>query len=160
MVCIKCKEDRPIERFRERTGDDRRHGEYRTKCLDCSSGYLKAWKASNKEKVHSYRKASDDWRRANRAHVNTLSIVRKYGLTIGSYAELLSKHNYQCAICPAKHGDKNKKLHVDHDHKTGVVRGLLCGPHNRALGLFKDDPYTLVEASKYLLSTASLRKVG
>ena len=51
-----------------------------------------------------------------------------------------------CAIC----GATDKRFHVDHDHTTGHVRGLLCGPCNQTLGLMQDEPARLRAAAAYL----------
>lgn len=73
------------------------------------------------------------------------SIRRKYGLTPEQYADLLERQGGTCAICP-----RTTPLHVDHDHDTGAVRGILCGPCNRGVGLLGDDPNTLRAAAHYL----------
>ena len=70
-----------------------------------------------------------------------------YGLTPEQYDELYSKNNGKCHICLEK---KDYYLHVDHNHSTGEIRGLLCNNCNRALGLFKDSKESLLRAIKYL----------
>ena len=72
-------------------------------------------------------------------------LKKKYGLTFESYFQILEKQNGRCAICR-----QPIKLHVDHDHRTGKVRGLLCSNCNMALGSFKDDIGILQNAITYL----------
>lgn len=55
----------------------------------------------------------------------------KLGFTLDDYALLLAAQDGHCAVCPAK--PTHRRLNVDHDHKTGKVRGLLCHAHNRRL---------------------------
>jgi hypothetical protein len=71
----------------------------------------------------------------------------KYGLTKMNFRRLLKHQDYRCAICPVPIDDS---AHVDHDHKTGVVRGLLCLHCNVGLGFFRDDIETLKSAIEYL----------
>lgn len=70
----------------------------------------------------------------------------EYGITPERYDELFKQQNGKCAICK----ESFDKLDVDHCHKTSIVRGLLCGSCNRALGLFKDDIKRIQEAINYL----------
>lgn len=58
----------------------------------------------------------------------------------------------KCAICSTLHNPAEKKgrLYVDHDHKTGAIRGLLCGHCNSGLGYFEDDIDLLINAMEYL----------
>lgn len=73
-----------------------------------------------------------------------------YGLTEEEYNDLLSQQNNVCAICgnpetrrlgrTARTINNKFMLHVDHDHDTGKVRGLLCSACNQALGLLKENP--------------------
>jgi hypothetical protein len=58
-------------------------------------------------------------------------IAKTYGLTPAQYDELLRRQGGRCAICRAK--PKSKRLAVDHDHKSGAVRGLLCSRCNHDL---------------------------
>ncbi len=57
--------------------------------------------------------------------------ARALGVTDERYAELLAAQHGHCALCPTK--PKTRRLHVDHDHATGKIRGLLCYRCNRAL---------------------------
>lgn len=72
---------------------------------------------------------------------------RKYNLTLEAYAALLEKQQGKCALCLR---EQTERLHVDHNHSTGEVRGLLCERCNRALGLFADSPALLASAVRYL----------
>lgn len=72
----------------------------------------------------------------------------RFGITLDEYNAILVSQNGGCAICGQPPGVK--RLHVDHDHATGKVRGVLCGPCNHALGLMKDDPERLRKAATYI----------
>jgi hypothetical protein len=77
--------------------------------------------------------------------VNRKVRLAKYGLTHTSYARLAKQQNYRCAVCgsvPRPHSAKRgeRQLHIDHDHATGLVRGLLCASCNSAIGFLKDSP--------------------
>lgn len=75
-------------------------------------------------------------------------IQRRYGITPADYELLYSEQKGKCAIC--KLPELDKSLHVDHDHGTGLVRGLLCAACNKGLGFFKDRIESLEEAIEYL----------
>ena len=76
-------------------------------------------------------------------------LKRAYGITLDDYDELNTRQEGLCAIClfPPKPG---KHLSVDHNHGTKVVRGLLCGDCNRALGQLGDNPIIVQRAVDYL----------
>lgn len=118
----------------------------------------KKWYAKNGKKYNASRRkryAKDsDWRskviagvkrsyNTERRYVYTLR--KKYGLTLADVETLKKQQNGCCAICT-----KKTKLHVDHDHKSEEVRGLLCNRCNLALGLFDDDSDRLMIAATYL----------
>lgn len=73
---------------------------------------------------------------------------RLYGVSREEYAELVSDQNGVCALCGR--ASEERALAVDHDHASGVVRGLLCAPCNTGLGVFRDDPRLLRRAIGYL----------
>jgi hypothetical protein len=74
--------------------------------------------------------------------------LKKYGLGLIEYQAMFEAQAGRCAIC--KSTPTVKRLSVDHDHKTGVVRGLLCTNCNLGLGNFKDNQEILKAASDYL----------
>lgn len=78
--------------------------------------------------------------------------VRRHGITMQRYRELLAQQGGGCALCGvAKRGwARGADLHIDHCHVTGRVRGLLCGDCNTAIGRFGDDPVKLRRAADYL----------
>ena len=71
-------------------------------------------------------------------------------VTAKDYELLLIKQNNACAICGRVPNKKEKRLSIDHDHKTNEVRGLLCSNCNAGLGMFKDDIDFLNSAVRYL----------
>ena len=72
-----------------------------------------------------------------------------YGITPEQFAERLIAQDNRCAICRTD-TPNGKGWHVDHDHATQAVRGLLCGNCNNGLGNFADDPTRLRAAVEYL----------
>lgn len=83
----------------------------------------------------------------NRAY--RYSAARRYGLTLEQVEKMLTDQSGNCKICKTvlKGG---KKQAIDHNHATGVVRGLLCTACNTALGKFKDSPDILELAALYV----------
>lgn len=73
-----------------------------------------------------------------------------YGISPEEYEKLLSKQEGVCAICKVTSEEYKKNFHVDHCHKTGKIRGLLCQKCNLGLGQFKDSPEFLLSAVEYL----------
>lgn len=83
---------------------------------------------------------------------------RNYGISFGEYSRMLGDQDFRCLICrePASGGAKAaSRLHVDHDHETGRVRGLLCTRCNQGLGYFRDNPDLLRSAVEYLERSAT-----
>lgn len=75
--------------------------------------------------------------------------LKKHGLSVEDFAWLVLSQGFRCAIC-AGDLDFAKLTHVDHDHATGRIRGVLCTHCNRGLGAFCDDTRLLNMAAKYL----------
>lgn len=76
---------------------------------------------------------------------------RTLGVTEQQYRELERKQNGRCGICRNRlRSRRYKAFAVDHCHRTGRVRGLLCTNCNTALGLLKDDPERMLRASEWV----------
>lgn len=113
------------------------------------AAYKRAWRnrPGVKERLKAY---MQEWRDKNRVRVrkqNFLSRMRLlYGITGEKYDALLASQGGVCGVCG---GPPGKKMYaVDHDHKTGKVRGVLCEKCNRGLGLIGDT----VESAERLLA--------
>lgn len=106
------------------------------------------------------------YRRAHRetygTDYHTADLQRKYGLTTYDLADMAKAQDHRCAICgePEKETRSGlvKHLAVDHDHKTGKVRALLCTACNKGLGHFKDDVDLMLKAIAYLRHHETLTK--
>ncbi len=95
-----------------------------------------------------------------KANPGQVEIDRRYnlrhhrGMTLERYDELLTEQNGVCAICKKPETmfrqGKVKRLAVDHDHKTGENRGLLCNYCNVAIGYFRESPAVLQSAIDYI----------
>lgn len=73
-----------------------------------------------------------------------------YGISIQDYNKIFEEQNGCCAICLKHQMEFNKNLHVDHDHNTGKIRGLLCHNCNLAIGRLQDDPVIIARALEYV----------
>lgn len=77
----------------------------------------------------------------------------RYGITFEQWGQMREKENFSCMICGVSEEKTGRKLAVDHCHKTGRVRGVLCSLCNTTLGHAKDSVTTLEAAIKYLKDT-------
>ena len=102
--------------------------------------YHKEYYQRNKESALQYSKM---YRHKNRNVIRQ----KKYNITQEIFDSMMVQQNNSCAIC---HTIFTQTPDTDHDHTTGIVRGLLCRVCNRGLGLFQDRPILLLSAAKYL----------
>ena len=123
-------------------------------CSVCGADYVpKQIKAKSlnccpkckKKALTRRRKELGTYSEINRRH----NIKKLYGITPEQYDELLTAQSGVCAICRNGCGTY-PNLSVDHDHRTGVIRGLLCNVCNRFMGMAGDDPDLLRAAADYL----------
>lgn len=100
------------------------------------------WDAAHREQINASARA----RYAARIHVaRTWNRIKRYGLTPEAYQAMIDAQGGLCAICRV-----GWATHIDHDHKTGRVRGVLCQPCNHGLGRFFDQPSIMQAAIEYL----------
>lgn len=124
---------------------------YRARNREKVAAYNREWRRKNREHYNAYRNA---WRKKNRIRYleqrKWVRLKSAYGLSKEEYLELLDRQKGGCAICKTKPG--SKLLAVDHCHRSGKVRGLLCSNCNTGLGLLGDSKRLLAKALSYLRS--------
>ena len=128
--CIRCGEYKPLSQYHKnkkyKDGHDGR-------CKPCRKQEASQYRSTNKELLRDIR------------------LQKLYDITTVDYNRILVEQKGRCAIC-----EKDSEiLHVDHNHNSNEVRGLLCGSCNRGLGLFKDSPNILSKALDYLTDRGS-----
>lgn len=104
------------------------------------------WRVANPEK---FKEGHKKWKKKNPDKVRSARLKYKYGITLEQYNSILSFQNSVCAIC---HRESYRNLVVDHCHRTGIVRGLLCDSCNVTLGLMGEDISSLERILSYLKS--------
>lgn len=111
----------------------------------------KAWQRQNPDKVKTIKHRARRKAYFHDASFYRKSNLRKYGLTLEDFELLEKAQNGVCAIChkPEVHS-RWKRLFVDHNHKTGQVRGLLCSLCNFGIGSLQEEPALLLRAKEYL----------
>jgi hypothetical protein len=159
-TCKHCNETRALEDFYvDRAARDGR----RTECKACTSARRRKWYEANRQfeidRVTEWRKANpehfSDWQRTYRNRperkraMRDLYYRRTYGLTADEIDAMLAAQDGGCAIC-GRLPTRLASLHLDHDHETGEVRGLLCIDCNQGIGKFHEDAARLRAAADYL----------
>jgi hypothetical protein len=130
----------------------------RTTCKPCTADIKAEYHKKNSskiiEKVRLWRRNNRERKNENsRKHSRKYDLKKHYGMSLEDYDRMLLIQNGRCAICskaPRNSSVKTRFLHVDHDHATGTVRGLLCDRCNHMLGKSLDNPDTLRRAAIYL----------
>lgn len=138
--CLTCKEAKPLEDFvRNKKGK----GGRKNYCRVCHN---------EAQRAHVFKRKTEDpeqWRLFRwEKHIKSA-----YGLTPEDYWSMAEGQNHKCAICGTNDNFAAKvptRLYVDHCHKTGKVRSLLCYHCNSLLGLCKEDKKILEKAIDYL----------
>jgi hypothetical protein len=108
------------------------------------NGFTRSWYRRNRRyKLEQNKK----WTEKNRKRMNARVRLHRHDMTSEEHDALLRKQKNRCAICRKKF---LKTPHIDHSHKTGRNRGLLCEDCNLGLGRLKDSVRILGNAIKYI----------
>lgn len=127
--------------------------EQRATARDAEAARQRGRRLANPELVRAYelRQYEHGTRKANNLAAGWRSKLRDYGLTVEDYERLVEKQGNRCACCGASEpGRGHVRWCVDHDHATGLVRGLLCHRCNAGIGLLGDNLESVMRAVIYL----------
>jgi hypothetical protein len=166
-ICSVCGVEKPMTEYYRNKGS---RGGRRRDCKACNltakaerhranpaPGRERAgrWAKENRERynerMRAYRESGKKAVANRRSHLK-----RTFGITLAEYDELLARQDGGCAVCGTPPRD-DIALHVDHDHVTGEVRGLLCFPCNSALGRLEQSVDLAEAARDYLLEAHRAR---
>lgn len=107
---------------------------------------------------------SREWNRTHKQYKRETNRQHLYGITQEEFDALLKAQDGRCAICRSKSPGmrKGKELdwHVDHDHITNIIRGLLCCDCNLGIAKFHDNPVFCMLAANYLFREREVRRGG
>lgn len=109
----------------------------------------KRWRDKSTEYRAEYQR---EWRRNNRSTINRYQNGWRHGMNKALYDELFNKQNGLCACCgtDTPGGNNAKSFCIDHDHRTDVIRGLLCHTCNAGIGFLGDTYEAVMRAAAYL----------
>jgi hypothetical protein len=137
-MCTTCNIAKPFEDFYEgykaiKQRDSTNKKYPHSRCKECDHARVRIYHHKNKERLTKQMLVSHRHRR--------------YGIDEKEYSNMILSQKNMCAIC---NNPSDKTLHIDHDHETGKVRGLLCSSCNTGIGFLKEDISILTSAIKYL----------
>lgn len=161
--CTKCGKRKRLKYFyKHKTTRDG----YHTQCKKCCRKISDEWAKKNWNKVLKscrkyyknnrqkiYERKKNKWKKhpiKRKRYQQEKHLKYKFNLTLKEYKILIEKQKGKCLICNKKPKNKIKKLSIDHDHKTGKIRGLLCHNCNVIIGLAHEDIKILKNIAKYL----------
>jgi hypothetical protein len=159
--CKVCGELKPLDAFYKMAG--MRDG-HRNECKVCNlqqkheryvanpgpaKQRVRAWQLQNPDRYAANQRR---WKDSGGKAVSDRKshLKRKFGHTSAEYEAKLADQGGGCALC-GRAPAPGRQLDIDHDHRTGAVRGLVCNGCNQGLGQFQDDPIRLAYAASYLL---------
>jgi Recombination endonuclease VII len=153
--CSRCLVEKDLSDFSiARKAKDGRSTQCRLCCSELAKGYYL-------KRIDRVRVTSKAWYEANKKHRLKVTRERELSVKYGMDSEKLFRMKEQCGdmceICGKHSQETGKGLHIDHNHTTGITRGLLCFSCNSAIGKLNVD-YTielLQNAIEYIKRTES-----
>jgi hypothetical protein len=133
--CTMCGNEYPISKFTKNSPNKDGYGSW---CISCDQEYRKEYN----------RKHYIENKKANLSR----AMKKNYGITMDDKENILENQNYKCPICGIELRLIERKSCVDHDHDTGIIRGVICGNCNIMLGGARDNPDILFSGAKYLVT--------
>jgi hypothetical protein len=138
--CVRCNQIKPLTAFWQKSANWNKTHPF---CKDCADR-------------PAIRESFKKQRMQNPSKYADIHLRRKYGISLEEYEALLASQDGVCAICKKENTqrdwrlDRPRRMHVDHCHQSGKVRGLLCVRCNNGIGFFRDHPALLTAAIAYL----------
>jgi hypothetical protein len=157
--CPKCRTRKRLDYFYvdiSCTAKNKRNGY----CKACRKIGAKAYRIKHRERICAWMRRYHAINPTKRKHAN---LMQSYGISLEKFYEMVKRQKSRCAICGTheskcpKGRSKRIRLHVDHDHRTGIMRALLCHHCNHRLDVLAT-PKLLRKSAEYLESFA--RKDG
>lgn len=139
-TCPGCTRNLPIEQFR---WDNKSKGVRKSRCGVCENARMRKYRAATLEQSRARDRAAYQ-RTAHAVYLGNLQ--RRYGIT-AAQAEQVAAATH-CGLCGRPR--RKRRLVVDHCHRTGINRGVICSSCNAGLGQFQDDPAVLRQAADYI----------
>lgn len=157
-ACARCKSIKSLESFNKNTQQKDGHHVY---CKSCLKVYHDKYYDEHREEIlgrERQRRASDsdgrrlynqEYRTKFAKEISEQRRLKRYGITADAWDSLFESQGKVCAICRTIDSGI-RGWQTDHDHKTKLVRGILCSSCNNGLGRFKDNISSLLRAIEYL----------
>ena len=129
------------------------HGEWRyfAHCKDCHNAKQRERYADNPVVREKLKSGAIEYYGDNKTLIRSDRILKEYGITLNDKHRMIEENEGKCPICGSD--DPGRYWAIDHCHKTGLVRGVLCNACNKGLGFFKDNVASLYKSIWYLLTS-------
>ena len=145
--CSKCHHTKPLEYFYK---DSHKKDGHWTECKQCAEKREKKYRFFHTDEIRKKKQLS---RKRNPIRDKDNDYRRKYGISFEGVKQMYVNQNGQCALCSYRF-NKRKDIHVDHNHTTGKVRGLLCMKCNIQIGYIEKAEPVLGKITEYLQASA------